>query len=141
MSSGGGGDDGRGGGISRDAVEEVGNLRSGINCGGGIELGGGGWRGGGGSTIIGGLDLSIADATLDGVRERATISSITDERADSIDCRLSEVEVRGRGMNVAFESRLETFWDCEGAAEIGNEVVVGPADGGGEINWNRGGRL
>ena len=58
MSSGGGGDEGRGGAISYDDPERVGILRSGINEGGGM-LFGGGARGGGGSIIVGGRVLSI----------------------------------------------------------------------------------
>lgn len=84
MSSAGGGDEGRGGGISCE------NLFSGMNGGGGILLGGGGARGGGGNTIMGGRDLSITLGTVEGVRERETISSITDDKVDSMDCRRSE---------------------------------------------------
>lgn len=110
-----------------------------MNGGGGIELGGGGARGGGGSIIIGGRDLSTTLATFEGVRDRETMSSIADDSVDSIDCLLSEAEVRGRGMKAEpAESRDEgtTLEEGEGAATLGKVVVVGPADGGGEMNWN-----
>lgn len=95
-------------------------------------LGGGGRRGGGGRTIMGGLDLSITVAPPEGVRERVMTSSTALESVDSMDCLLSEVEVRGRDKKEAPDSRCEG----EGAATMGKDVVVGPADGGGEINWN-----
>ena len=125
--SGGGGDVGRGGGTSRDVGEDLGCRCSGINDGGGILLGGG-WRGGGGRTIIGGRVLST---TFDGVRERAIASSRANESVDSIDCRRSERAVRGRGMNEEVESRKAAM---EGLGVAGRAVVVGPADGGGEMN-------
>ena len=53
-------------------------------------LGGGGCRGGGGSTIMGGRDLSIRFGSIEGVRDRLTTSSSTDDSVDSMDCRLSE---------------------------------------------------
>ena len=53
-------------------------------------LGGGGCRGGGGSTIIGGRDLSTRLGSIDGVRDRLTTSSNTDDSVDSMDCLLSE---------------------------------------------------
>ena len=103
-------------------------------------LGGGGCRGGGGKTIMGGRDLSMLGST-EGVRDRVNTSSITEDKVDSIDCRLSEWEVRGRAMNVAFASRMVVFGDGE-ATEDGIEgvgeavvVVVGHADDGG-MNWN-----
>ena len=37
-------------------------------------------------------------------------------------------------MNEVAESR-NVVWG-EGAATLGSEIVVGPADGGGEMNWN-----
>ena len=105
MSSGGGGEDGRGGGISCDALEGAVCRLSGMKLGGGILLGGGGWRGGGGKTIIGGLDLSITVAPPEGVRERAiTSSTMALERVDSIDSLRSEVEVRGRDKKEAADS-------------------------------------
>lgn len=54
-----------------------------------------------------------------------------------MDCRRSEWEVRGRAMKVAFASRIVVLG--EGAATtagMGVVVVVGPADEGGEMNWN-----
>ena len=84
--------------MSCEVVEVVGNLLSGMYWGGGIEFGGGGARGGGGSIIIGGRDLSTTVATFEGVRDRATISSIADDKVDSIDCLLSEAEVRALAM-------------------------------------------
>ena len=96
--------------------------------------GGGGARGGGGNTIMGGLDLSTPVATFEGVRERAVASSATAaDNVDSIDCRRSERAVRGRGMNEEVESRRAAM---EGLGVAGRAVVVGPADGGGEMNWN-----
>lgn len=85
---------------------------------------------------MGGRDLSMFGNT-DGVRERLTTSSMADERVDSMDCRRSEWEVRGRAMKVAFASRIVVLG--EGAATtagMGVVVVVGPADEGGEMNWN-----
>ena len=134
MSSGGGGEDGRGGAISCDEVEIVVCLFSGMNWGGGMLLGGGGARGGGGSIIIGGLDLSTTDGTFEGVRERVSASStIAADNVDSMDCRRSEAAVRGRGMNDALVSRSVA---SGGTGGMGNAVVVGPADGGGDMNWN-----
>ena len=99
-------------------------------------FGGGGARGGGGNTIIGGLDLSTTDATFEGVRERATTSSMiaAADNVDSMDFRRSECEVRGRGINELEDSLRPT--DGEGAETGGKEMVVGPAEGGGEMNWN-----
>lgn len=66
MSSGGGGEVGREGGISlsRADAEDPGRLRSGMKDGGGMLLGGGGMRGGGGSIIVGGRVLSTGGAML-----------------------------------------------------------------------------
>ena len=113
-------------------------LFSGMNGGGNMLFGGGGCRGGGGSTIIGGRDLSMF-GNIDGVRERLTTSSRTDESVDSMDCRLSECDVRGRAMNVAFASRMVVFGEGEGAAT--DEDGAGGGDEGavvdeGGMNWN-----
>lgn len=94
MSSGGGGDDGRGGGTSYEPVEVVGILRSGMKLGGGMLPGGGGARGGGGSAIIGGRDLSTT-ANVAACPFGVGPSSKMDERADSIDCLRESVEERG----------------------------------------------
>lgn len=134
--------------LREEALEVVGNLLSGMNGGGGIEFGGGGALGGGGSIIIGGLDLSTTAATFEGVRDLATISSIADESVDSIDCLLSEADVRGREMKAEAEAEpveslveeargiMLAALEGEGAATLGKAVVVGPAEGGGEMNWN-----
>ncbi len=103
-------------------------------------LGGGGARGGGGNTIIGGRDLSMF-GSIDGVRDRLTTSSRTDDNVDSMDCRLSDCEVRGRAMNVAFASRMVVFGEgaattvVDTVAEGTVVVAVGPADEG-AMNWN-----
>lgn len=133
MSSGGGGEEGRGGGTSReDVVDVVGNRLSGMKGGGSIVFGGGGCRGGGGRIIMGGRDLSTTEGTLEGVRVRTTISSTAVAKVDSIETFLSDKVLRGRDMNVGMES----LRFGEGEATIGNEAVVGLADGGAEMNWN-----
>lgn len=84
--------------------------------------------------IIGGRDLSTAAGdTFDGVRERTKASSLADDNVDSIDCLRSECEVRGRGMKEVAESRSGVL---EGVVMNCCEAVVGPAEGGGERNWN-----
>ena len=114
-------------------VDVVGNRLSGMKEGGSIVWGGGGCRGGGGRIIIGGRDLSTNEGTFDGVRARPTRSSIADVNVDSIESFLSAGWVlRGRGMNVGIESRRLG----EGAATLGNEIVVGVVDGGPDTNWN-----
>src|ERR1700730_2203901 len=77
---------------------------------------------------MGGLDLSTVRVP-EGALDRG--GSSIDEIADSMDCLLSE---RGRGMgpNVAEES----LSDIGDGVLIGKIVEVGPADGGGEMNWN-----
>ena len=94
--------------------------------------GGGGRRGGGGRTIIGGFVLSTGARVPEGTRDRLVPSSITDEIVDSIDCRRSEWEVRGRTPNVAEESRKAVD---EIEAFAGN-VEVFPADDGDATYWN-----
>ena len=91
--------------------------------------------------IIGGRDLSMtAGPTLDGVRERVIASSRADDNVDSIDCLRSECDVRGRGMR---DGRSEVVVSRTGVVEVEEgavmnccEEVVGPAEGGGEMNWN-----
>lgn len=149
-SSGGGGDEGLGGGPSLRI------LRSGTKLGGGIiELvGGGGSLGGGGSVTIGGFDLSeelsrILVVADDGTRER-TGSSITavpvpvpDEMFESMEGRLSEAAIRlptEPATEVMEGSRKRG--EVAGAVGGGVNIVVGasplmPADlGGGGTNWN-----
>ena len=77
---------------------------------------------------------TTAGLTFDGVRERTKASSLADDNVDSIDCLRSECEVRGRGIKDAVESRSEALG--EGVVINCCEEVVGPAEGGGEINWN-----
>jgi hypothetical protein len=124
MSSGGGGEDGLGGGKS---VEFKGILLSGIKAGGGMALGGGGNRGGGGTDIMGGLVLSttVSVVPVDATRGRLEVSSAV-EKADSMDCLLSDV--------VAFK----TFESGPGTGTgpftcIGEGGPVG-VEGG--TNWN-----
>ena len=54
-----------------------------------------------------------------------------EDKVDSIDCLLSECEVRGRAMKV--ESRMVVFG--EGEATVGRGTGVGPEDAEGDINW------
>lgn len=146
MSSGGGGEDGRGGGTSCEDVDVVCCRFSGMNDGGGMAVGGGGCRGGGGIVIIGGRDLSTTPgATPDGVRERATASSRADDSVDSMDCLRSECDVRGRGMSDGISEAAVSLTAVVAVVVVGTvegavmnccEDVVGPAEGGGEMNWN-----
>jgi hypothetical protein len=92
-------------------------------------------------TIIGGRDLSTtAGVTFDGVRERTKASSLANDNVDSMDCLRSECDVRGRGIGVGMRdagiSRTVELDVEEGAVMNCCEEVVGPADGGGEMNWN-----
>jgi hypothetical protein len=74
----------------------------------GLATGGGGWRGGGGMAMVGGRVRSTAGELEDCVRAREW-PSIKDDIADSMDCRRSDVEVRGRPVKVAFESLNVAF--------------------------------
>ena len=110
-------------------------------------FGGGGCRGGGGSTIIGGRDLSMLGST-EAVRDRLPSSSTTEDKVDSMDCRLSDCDVRGRAMQVALTSRMvvlgsrmvvlgegvATDVGIEGSTE-GAAAGLDPVEEGG-MNWN-----
>ena len=89
--------------------------------------------------IIGGRDLSTtAGDTFDGVRERTKASSLADDNVDSMDCLRSECDVRGRGIREGMRDAgiSRTVELVEGAVMNCCEDVVGPAEGGGEMNWN-----
>lgn len=130
MSSGGGGEEGLGGGRSWDPVELKATLLSGTKAGGGMALGGGGNRGGGGTAIMGGFDLSttVSNVPVDATRERLVTSSAP-EIADSIDCLLSDVEA------------LKTFASGPGAAAWKGTIPFtcvddDPVGVRGGMNWN-----
>lgn len=85
---------------------------------------------------MGGRDLSIPLGAVDDVRDRVTASSIMEDSVESMDCLLSECDVRGRGTTV---DSLIVVLGVGGAGTeevMGIVVVVGPAEEGGEMNWN-----
>lgn len=115
MSSGGGGDIGRGGGPMFGGPGLL------------IEGGGGGRRGGGGSIIVGGRVRSIrgggtGDSVPEGTRERDASST------DAIEV---EVLTRERGCCAVFASRSPGFAIVDGKA-----MVLVPGDVGEVMNWN-----